>query len=282
VNGFRLVFTALVSVDVVDTVGDVIGLEPNVVDGDRGVSVSDQAERSKPLQRRATIMSDSASAGIRWNGALGGLQGFEVGDRLESCRRLVVASCQGREGRCPNTLLVWIGLLPRPDAREVLIIASGYNDLDVEVAVSAREVLDAALATGDETIAWVTYRVSVDYLLLLDQNVEVANHEVVNEELYLLAAQDEHSVLQLWDLTGDTRTAFHWFNDEDGVHQKELGSWGVADWVSRKMAQLDGRPCPMPRIPTFPQDQVHSARNVLRILRGLPDIDGLYELWSHN
>jgi hypothetical protein len=174
-------------------------------------------------------------------------------------------------------VLVEIGLLPRPGAAEVLIIATGYNDLDVEFAVQAREVLDAAVAKGCETIAWVTYRVGVNYLLPLDQNVEDANYEVMNE-LYLLAMEDEYPVRQLLDLNDYARNASYWFNVEDGVHQEELGSWGVADWISRKMAQLDGRPCPMPWTPTFPQDQVCSDPNVLRILRGLPDIEGLYEL----
>jgi hypothetical protein len=90
--------------------------------------------------------------------------------------------------------------------------------------------------------------------------------------------EDEYPVRQLWDLNDYARNASYWFNVEDGVHQEELGSWGVADWISRKMAQLDGRPCPMPWTPTFPQDQVCSDPNVLRILRGLPDIEGLYEL----
>src|SRR5262249_25593414 len=39
-----------------------------------------------PPDRRVTIITDSAMAGIRWNGALSGLQGFVADARMESCR----------------------------------------------------------------------------------------------------------------------------------------------------------------------------------------------------
>jgi hypothetical protein len=32
----------------------------------------------------------------------------------------------------------------------------------------------------------------------------------------------------------------------DGVHYRQLGAWGASDYLSRKMAFLDGRACPMP------------------------------------
>ncbi|MGB0112566.1 MAG: hypothetical protein WBP59_05055, partial [Ilumatobacteraceae bacterium] len=63
------------------------------------------ATNPEPAPRRVVIISDSAMAGIRWSGALGGLQGFYAEARLESCRRLVAASCRGREGYAPRTTL---------------------------------------------------------------------------------------------------------------------------------------------------------------------------------
>ncbi len=58
-----------------------------------------------PPDRKVTIISDSAMAGVRWNGALDGLQGMIADDRMESCRRLVQASCRGREGYAPRNVV---------------------------------------------------------------------------------------------------------------------------------------------------------------------------------
>ena len=48
------------------------------------------------------FVSDSSLAGIRWNGDLGWLQGATFVAELESCRRLIGASCRGREGYAPE------------------------------------------------------------------------------------------------------------------------------------------------------------------------------------
>jgi hypothetical protein len=53
---------------------------------DRAVAAQCFAVREQ-LPRRATIIGDSAMAGVPWNGALGGLRGFVADDRLVSSPR---------------------------------------------------------------------------------------------------------------------------------------------------------------------------------------------------
>ena len=57
---------------------------------------------SPPPDTNVIFISDSSFAGIRWNGALGYLQGARWDARLESCRRLIGTSCRGREGYAPT------------------------------------------------------------------------------------------------------------------------------------------------------------------------------------
>lgn len=243
---------------------------------DSAVSAQRTAVRTQ-LPRRATIISDSAMAGVRWNGALGGLRGFLADDRLESCRRLVDMSCRGREGRRPNTALVEIALLPYPAPSDVLIIATGYNDLDDKFPVQSRRVLDMAIAKGYETIVWITYREDVTYELPANTEQAVSNYRNMNAELRGIVESGEYPKLQLWDLDEYTQFVSNWWFASDGVHQLPRGSWGVADWISRKMAHLSGSPCPMPWGATYDLEDPCPDPNVVRLSRGLPQIDVLYD-----
>jgi hypothetical protein len=38
----------------------------------------------------------------------------------------------------------------------------------------------------------------------------------------------------------------------DGVHYRQIGAWAASDYLSRKMAFLEARPCPMPITPGAP------------------------------
>ena len=252
------------------------GAAPAPVAVDRAVAAQRSAVREQ-LPRRATIIGDSAMAGVRWNGALGGFRGFVADDRLESCRRLVDNSCRGREGRRPLTALAEIMLLPRPAGTEVLIIATGYNDVDVKFPVHSRQVLDAAVAKGYQTIVWITYRENVTYQLPASTEREVSSYRGMNAELRGLDASGAYPQLQLWDLNDYTKfVSDSWFYS-DGVHQVRRGSWGIADWISRKMAHISAGPCPMPWGRSYGQEQPCPDPNVVRPTRGYPDIDALYD-----
>ncbi len=233
------------------------------------------AQRQTPPLRSATIIGDSAIAGIRWNGALDGFRGFDADDRLQSCRRLVARSCNGREGIRPPTALNEVRSLPQAGPTDVLVIAVGYNDWHVGFGWQSRSVLDAAREKGYTNVAWVTYRELVGYTLPSDSSANRSNYASMNAELRAIVASGDYPELLLWDLDAYTRGVSGWFTS-DGVHELRRGSWGVADWISRHMAALDGRPCAMPWTPTFGQDQVCPNPDGLPGVRGYPDLSGLY------
>jgi hypothetical protein len=244
---------------------------------DRSVGGFLAATRVAPPQRRAVLIGDSAMAGVRWNGALGGFRGFFADHRLESCRRLVAMSCRGREGRRPVTALTEVLQLGVPEPTDVLVVATGYNDWYLDFDWQARMVLDAAQTKGFQTVVWVTYREDVTYQLPSDSDETVSFYAAMNNELDVIVASGNYPELQLWDLnryTGDTKGWFH----VDGVHEQRLGSWGVADWVSRHMAALDNRPCPMPWNGRIGQEHPCPNPDGLPPVRGYPDLVRLYNL----
>jgi hypothetical protein len=218
--------------------------------------------------RVVTIVSDSGSAGIRWNGALGGLRGFRVDARLESCRRLIVASCHGREGYTPRTALQELSTLPRPRPSDILVVATGYNDWSSRFAGDFDTVVAAARSLGFEQIAWMRYRGSAD-------PVHNAEFRTMNAILDAKLASGAYTDVELWDLPGYTAGATGWFT-ADGIHQLPRGSWGVADWISRHVAHADARPCPVAWAAGLAPDDPCPWPDALPATRGLPDIRGLY------
>jgi hypothetical protein len=229
-----------------------------------------------PPDRRAVVISDSAMAGVRWNGALGGFQGFVADARLESCRRLVQSSCRGREGYVPRTAYAEILSLPQAAPEDVVVVAVGYNDWSGRFAGDFDVVVAAARARGFRHIAWVTYRSEVGYVLPGDSGV--SNYAEMNAVLRAKVASGAFPEVRLWDLDAyTTPTPPGWFTT-DGVHHTVLGSWGVADWVSRHMRAFDDRPCAQPwRAGTAAADLCPNP-DTFRPTAGFPDITGVYRL----
>ena len=280
-TAIRLAVALLAFVSIVGVTVDEATADEPAMTVSRQVAVSERAqrktlpERQTPPDRSATIISDSAMAGIRWNGALGGFRGFNADDRLESCRRLVATSCNGREGIRPQTALNEVRSLQAAQPTDVLIVAVGYNDWHLGFGWQSRTILDAARAKGFRTVAWVTYRESLGYTVPGDSSAGQSNYAFMNSELRSILASGEYPELRLWDLDGYTRGVAGWFA-ADGVHELRRGSWGVADWISRHMAALDGRPCPMPWTVSDTPDLACPNPDPLAYVRGWPDISGLY------
>jgi hypothetical protein len=223
-----------------------------------------------PPDRKVTIISDSAMAGIRWNGALDGLQGMIADDRMESCRRLVQASCRGREGYAPRTVVGEINVLPAVGPEDILVIATGYDDWWPRFSSDFDIVMAAARAKGFHHVAWATFRSDVPYGL----GPYYAN---MNAVLWQKLGSGEYPELRVWDLEAYTVGVDSWFTS-DGIHQRVLGSWGIADWLSRHVRAFDDRPCPNPVRPGEAVQDPCPNPDLQPAVPGSPDIAGLYGL----
>jgi hypothetical protein len=192
------------------------------------------------------VIGDSAIAGLRWvTGARSALRGTNFTLDLESCRRLIGTSCMGREGRRPDTALE--ALTARGRGYHTLIVATGYNDWAANFAVAFDEIIDEARRLGIERIVWMTYRVDIAYV----SPSGAGNDGTFRSNNVLLAqklATGNYPDVFTADFNTYSRTVPDWFV-EDGLHYRQLGAWGVADYLTRKMAFLDKRVCPFPVSP---------------------------------
>ncbi len=227
-----------------------------------------------PPDRRVTIISDSAMAGVRWNGALEGFEGFEAVAHLESCRRLVQYSCRGREGYAPRTAAAHVRSLPPAGPEEILVIAVGYNDWHSSFSTDFDIVIDAARRKGFHHIVWVDYRSDVGYRLPGSGGSQ-SNYAEMNRVLAEKLGSGAFPDVRRWRLNDYTSSSTGWFRS-DGVHETTLGSWGVTDWISRHVRAFDDRPCVRPwQVGGTNEDPCPDPDDVVGD-RGVPDIAALY------
>ena len=208
-------------------------------------SVSRQAARVNP-PNYALVIGDSAIAYVRWvPGASSAVIGFDRFLDLESCRRLVMPSCTGRERREPLTVLE--ALRAAGNRARTLVVATGYNDGSEGFESWFRAIVGQARAQGVRRIVWYTLRSDVTYV----SPGSMGNHEVFaqnNATLWRLVGSGEFPDVFVADWHRYTQHHPEWFS-ADGVHYRTVTAWIGSDYLSRKMAFLDGRRCPLPTTP---------------------------------
>ena len=192
------------------------------------------------------VIGDSAISALRWvPRAASAVVGFEYTLDLESCRRLFNTSCRGREGRVPPSVYEALGFHGRK--YDTLVVATGYNDGASSFGASFDAVVGRARILGYTRIVWWTLRSDVDYVspgFVGNHDAFALNNRVISDRL----ASGKFPDVVLADWGGYTTDKPEWFVT-DGVHYRALGAWAASDYLTRKMAFLDGRPCPVPTTP---------------------------------
>ncbi|MEQ1699321.1 MAG: peptidoglycan-binding protein [Ilumatobacteraceae bacterium] len=191
---------------------------------------------------RVTILGDSTSAAMRWYDEANNVttrydimgSSYDLLWSIESCRRLVNASCTGRTD--PGTGLKWkpISVLPMMQTTlygqlgEALVIMAGYDDTSITNAIDP--IMAEAKQQGVARVFWLNYRVSSAY----GYGPYYAAHNANLE-----AAKVRHPNLTVLDWNGYTysqssaiQTA--WF-ESDQIHMKAAGATALANWLKSKV-----------------------------------------------
>ena len=187
------------------------------------------------------FVADSSFAGIRWNGALSDLQGADFDARLESCRRLVGASCHGREGYRPRNAVAEV-LSVTPGSVDVLVVGTGYNDFAARFHEGFVSVMEAARHVGIPRVVWITYRETVGYTAPSGAS-NAATYAANNRILRAERASGRWPELTILDWNAYSAAHPEWVTS-DGVHFTVAGAHAAAAFVSRALASYDRRPCP--------------------------------------
>ena len=199
------------------------------------------APTAAPLRRpRVLLIGDSTLLAVdRYNGYRA-LLGFDYVFDAKSCRTLGIPSC-GRRPLPPNAVEA-IGAAA--GNFDYVVVMAGYDEWWTSFPDSFDEVVAAARSKGSRHIIWLTYREGVTYKLLTGEPADeafVKNNQTLRDKVASGAFPDV--VLAKWypHVPPDNG----WLS-RDGIHLTLDGALGVADYISRWIAYVEGRPCPMP------------------------------------
>jgi hypothetical protein len=192
---------------------------------------------------RALLISDSAWLGIHFYGTVDAVQGFDHTLALASCRRRVARSCTNYDGFVPATLLDVVAA--EGDRYSTLIVATGYNDGDRAFASEFETIVTTARSLGYRRIVWLTLRSDGVTYESPDDVGFAAVFARNNATLVQLVASGEYPEVVIADWATYARDRTTWFA-ADGIHLRPPGNYAATDYISRKLAHLDERPCPEP------------------------------------
>jgi len=188
---------------------------------------------------RALLVGDSTLLAVGSYGLLHAFQGFDDVYEAASCRTLGVPSC-GRNP-VPNSVATINSANGRFDS---VVIMAGYDEWWTTFPDSFDAVNAAARAKGARRIIWLTFREGVGYTM---PDGSTANEAFVknNQTLRDKVASGANPDVVIADWYGYTSATPTWLSS-DGIHLTFTGAYGVADYISRTIASLEGRPCPQP------------------------------------
>lgn len=191
---------------------------------------------------RALLISDSAWLGLKLYGGLDSVQGFEHTLALASCRRRVSPSCRNYNDYVPLTL--YDELDDHPTGFATLIVVTGYNDSDIGFTDDIDAIATLARSHGYRRIVWLTLRSNVSYESPGERGF-AAVFERNNATLETIVESEASPEIFIADWARYARDQPGWFAS-DGIHLRNVGTFAAGDYLSRKMAFLDGRACPNP------------------------------------
>ena len=206
---------------------------------------------SGPGVSKVTVIGDSTSAAMRWYDEANNVTtAFDVmGSHhdlvwsIESCRRLVSASCRGRVD--PGTGLQWapVSVLPlmqgtlRGRLGQALVIMAGYDDVSITNAID--QIVSEARLQGVSRVFWLNYRIgpgTYSYKKYYEQH---------NRDLESAKARQPN--LQVLDWNGfansqPPETQASWFAS-DGIHLTRVGAAALAAFIDAAVDNSDVDSC---------------------------------------
>jgi len=201
---------------------------------------------SGPAVPRVTVLGDSTSAAMRWyDEANGSSEIYDVMGTstdlvwsVESCRRLVSASCRGRTDTVTNIRMTPVSALPlmqgalRGQLGQALVVMAGYDDWTITSAID--QIVNEARTQGVTRVFWLNYRIGPGTYAY--KKYYVAH----NADLERAKARHPNLVVLDWNTYSSGRTS--WF-EADGIHLTKAGGKALAEYLKVAVDASDVDEC---------------------------------------
>lgn len=188
----------------------------------------------------ALLIGDSVLAELRWfEQGVVSLQGFDYTLDAESCRRIALPSCAGRENRVPES--VTTVLTNMTQTFDVIVLVGGYHASTDSLRGEMAAFIEVASAKADKVVI-VNYRESLKYPTPSDKSR--STFADFNETLRAMQAEGALGDATIADWNMFTLEGAGWFRD-DAMHPNLAGTLALGWFISATLASIYDNPCPV-------------------------------------
>jgi peptidoglycan/LPS O-acetylase OafA/YrhL len=201
-----------------------------------------QTNALRPLGK-VLLIGDSALAPLRWfKGATVSLQGFDWALDAESCRRLLLRSCRGREDRTPKSAAPVIDELTKAGRKyNTIVVMGGYHSTESSIGKEFDGLVASARRHGADQLVVLNFRESLAFPASGSKGRESV-YGRFNDIIDARLATGKYPEVKVLDWNGFSAASKDWFRS-DGIHVNLGGSLGLGVFISESLAALAGLPC---------------------------------------
>ena len=193
---------------------------------------------------RVLLIGDSTMAALRWfdSGRLG-LRGFDYTLDVESCRRIALPSCMGREDRIPSSIAPTIdGLRAKNQSFDTVVVMAGYHSTKASFGDEFEALVKSVRVHGAKRMVFIALRESLAFPAP-GSHGKASVYGMFNSTVRDRIATGTYPEVTLLDWNAYSGSAPRWFR-VDGIHSKLSGAISLGEYLSDALAALEGRPCP--------------------------------------
>lgn len=194
----------------------------------------------EPKKVNVLLLGDSTMASLRWfEDGQKSLEGFTYTLDVESCRKIALRSCEGRESRVPDNAVTVLENYDKPV--NVVVLMAGYHSWTTEFEGEVRALADMARYRGAKLVV-LTLKESLKFPAPGSRG-ERSVYTDFNRLLRDVEKSGDYPLLTIANWNLFSYSSPDWF-ESDGIHLKLEGTLALGWYISRFVAKVVDNPCP--------------------------------------
>ena len=194
----------------------------------------------EPKEVNVLLLGDSTMASLRWfEDGQRSLKGFDYTLDVESCRKIALQSCEGREKRVPDNAVTVLENYNKPV--DVVVVMAGYHSWTTDFGGEVRELANMARYRGARLVM-LSLKESLKFPAPGSRG-ERSVYSDFNKQLREIVESGDFPQFTIANWNLFSYSSPDWF-ERDGIHLNLEGTLALGWYVSRVVANVVGNPCP--------------------------------------
>lgn len=194
----------------------------------------------EPKDVNVLLLGDSTMAALRWfEDGQKSLAGFDWVLDVESCRKISLKSCEGREERVPPSAVEALRAYAQPV--DLVVLMAGYHSSTEQFADEIRDIAAAARYKGAGLVV-LSLKESLKFPAPGSRGARSVYTDF-NDQLKDVLKEEAQAKVTLANWNLFSFTSPDWF-ERDGIHLTLEGTIALGWYLSRVVAEVVDNPCP--------------------------------------